>query len=130
KPGWKASGTVEIAVQASAQQGALPVQFAVTLEAQKPKAAAGEGAPAPANVTVTAKVTGAHIGLTGVPKEVDERFSKMKGARVEYQVAPDGSGTGYRYELPTGADETRDQLRVLSDVLALVTLPVPPQPLG
>jgi hypothetical protein len=45
-------------------------------------------------------------------------------------VFPDGSGTGYQQTLSPGAEDTRDQLRVLSDVLALVTLPVPQQPLG
>jgi len=54
----------------------------------------------------------------------------MKGAKIEYLVGPDGAGTGYRYDVPGGASELVDYLRVLSDTLALVTLPVPKVPLG
>ena len=54
----------------------------------------------------------------------------MKGAKIEYLVGADGSGTGYRYDVPGGASELVDYLRVLSDTLALVTLPVPKVPLG
>jgi hypothetical protein len=54
----------------------------------------------------------------------------LKGAKIEYLVAPDGSGTGFRYELPGAAPELVDYLRALSDALALVTLPAPAEPLG
>jgi hypothetical protein len=130
KPGWKVSGNVQVAVQGDARQGALPIDLAVTIEAQKPKSADAADAGAPLPVTVVAKVTSARVGVTGVPPELLQRVEKLKGSRVEYQVAPDGSGNGYRQELSAGAEEARDQLRVLSDVLALVTLPVPNQPLG
>jgi hypothetical protein len=130
KPGWKSSGTVQIAVQSDARQGALPFELGVTLEAQKPKSAEAPAEGAPAPVTVVAKVTSARVGVTGVPAELVARVQKLKGSRVEYEIAPDGSGNNFRQELAPGAEETRDQLRVLSDMLALVTLPVPNQPLG
>jgi hypothetical protein len=131
KPGWKSSGTVQIAMQGDARQQALPIELSVTLEAQKPKAAEGAGGAAGVTpVLMVAKVTGARVGMTGLPPEIASRVEKLKGSKVEYEVLPDGSGTGYRSQVPAGAEDVRDQLRVLSDMLALVTLPVPQQPLG
>jgi hypothetical protein len=77
---------------------------------------------------VLARVTAAEVGATGIPQEIAGRVAAMKGAKIEYQVAPDGSGSGFRYEL--AANELVDYLRVLSDALALVTLPMPKEPLG
>jgi len=128
KPGWKTQGTLELQVASDPQQGPLPVSFAVTVEAQKPKTLPDAGAND--NVTMIVKVLGAKIGVTGIPQEVEARFAKLKGSKVEYQVSPDGAGTGYRTELAPGAEPVRDQLRQLSDALALMTLPVPSQPLG
>lgn len=131
KPGWKTSGSVQVAVQGDARQGALPIDLGVTIEAQKPKSAeTTDAGAAPVSVAVVAKITSARIGVTGVPPELASRVEKLKGSRVEYEVFADGSGTGYRQVISAGAEEARDQLRVLSDMLALVTLPVPNQPLG
>jgi hypothetical protein len=128
KPGWKTQGTLELQVASDPQQGPLPVALAVSVEAQKPKSAPDAG---PSDtVTMTAKVLGAKIGVTGVPQELEARFAKLKGSKVEYEVSPDGAGTNYRTELAPGAEPVRDQLRQLSDALALVTLPMPSQPVG
>ena len=56
KPGTKQSGTIQV-VQQQAEGGGIPIEFAVTFEALKPKADAGPSAPVPASV----KVTGARI---------------------------------------------------------------------
>jgi hypothetical protein len=128
KPGWKAQGTLELQVASDPQQGPLPVALGVSLEAQKPKSAPDAGTSD--TVTMLAKVTGAKIGVTGVPQELEARFTKLKGSKIEYQVSPDGAGTNYKSELSPGAEPVRDQLRQLSDALALVTLPVPKAPLG
>ncbi|HEX6764930.1 MAG TPA: hypothetical protein VF103_05615, partial [Polyangiaceae bacterium] len=131
KPGWKANGTIEVANQANPQQGALPVRVNLTLEAQKPKAVADAGADAAAGfVTVTAKVTSAEPGVAGIPAELVTHIAALKGARVEYQVAPDGSGSGYRTELPASGKELQDLVRSVSDALALATIPVPNVPVG
>jgi hypothetical protein len=119
---------MQIAVQGDANQGALPVDLALSIEAQKPKAEADAGTASAVSVSV--KITSAKLGITGVPQELAARFGKLKGAKVEYDVSPDGAGSGYHYELPAGAEDARDQLRVLSDVLALVTLPLPAEPVG
>jgi hypothetical protein len=129
KPGWKTQGMVEIATQGDPQQAPLPVQMALSLEASKPKVAAADAGTA-APVTVTAKVTGAKIGVTGVPAELEARFAKIKGTKVEYSVSPEGAGSGFKAELAPGAEGVRDQVRQLSDLLALVTLPFPTQPVG
>jgi len=135
KPGWKAVGTVQVVLQQSdPRQGALPVQIELSLEAQKPKLGDG-GADAPGGadsdaVAIVARVKSATVAATGVPQELASRVTALKGARVDYQVKKDGSGTGYRYDLPGAASDLLDYLRVLSDTLALVTLPVPNVPLG
>jgi hypothetical protein len=125
KPGWKASGNIQVMMQADPRQGGLPIDLGVTLEASKPSA---EGAAS--FVNVTAKVTSAKVGVTGVPRELEERIGGLKGARVTYQVGADGAGSNYRTEGGAGAAEVRDQLRMLEDALALVTLPRPTQPVG
>lgn len=128
KPGWKTQGTLELQVGSDPQQGTLPVALGVTVEALKPKAAPDAG-PSDA-VTMSVKVLGAKIGVTGVPQELEARFGKLKGSKVEYQVSPDGAGTNFHAELAPGAEPVRDQLRQLSDAIALVTLPVPSEPVG
>ena len=81
-------------------------------------------------MTITARVKSAEVSAAGAPEEIATRVRALKGARVDYQVMKDGSGTGYRFDLPSGASEAVDILRILSDSLALVTLPVPAEPLG
>jgi hypothetical protein len=123
KPGTKQIGTIQVVQQS--QGGGLPVEFSVTLEAQKPKEA---GATA---VTVMAKVTGARVAITGAPRELEEQVKKLRGSKIEYQVAPDGAGSGFRYEAPKGLPpELEDIVRALSDGLAMVTLPYPDKPVG
>jgi hypothetical protein len=133
KPGWKTAGSVQVVLQPpDPRQPALPVEVALTLDAQKPKPgdAGAEGQPPADAVAVTARVKSAGIGAAGVPQEIAARIAALKGAKIEYFVATDGSGTGYRYDLPAGATDLVDYLRALSDTLALVTLPTPNVPLG
>jgi len=129
KPGFKTQGMIQIAVQGDPQQGPVPVQLALTIEALKPKSPPSDAGP-PEPVTMSVKVVGAKLGITGVPRELEERFTKLKGSKLEYQVSADGAGSNYKTEIAAGAESARDQLRQLSDILALVTLPTPPQPLG
>ena len=130
KPGFKTTGTFDLAVQADSRQGALPVKVAVSLEAAKAKTEGAAPAAGSEPVLVTVKVVGAKLGIAGAPADLEARFAKLKGSKVEYQIAPDGATGGFRTELSAGAEETRDHLRVLSDVLALVTLPMPSEPVG
>lgn len=128
KPGWKASGNVQVMMQADPRQGGFPVDLAVTLEASKPSGEAPAGGAS--FVVVTAKVASAKVGVTGVPRELETRIAALKGARVTYEVGPDGAGTHYKTEATADAAEAREQLRMLEDALALVTLPRPTQPVG
>jgi hypothetical protein len=134
KPGWKGVGNVQVMLQGNdPRQPPLPVQIALSLEAQKPKVLGDAGADAavPAGaVAVTARVKSAEVAAPGVPQQLVTLFQALKGAKIEYLVATDGSGTGYRYELSGAAPELIDYLRALSDTLALVTLPAPSGPLG
>lgn len=127
KPGWKASGNIQVVMQSDPRQGGLPIDFGLSLEASK---AAGDAPAGGGFVNVTAKVTDAKIGVTGVPRDLEARIASLKGARVTYQVGPDGAGTGYRVEGGPAGGEVRDQLRMLEDALALVTLPRPSEPVG
>src|SRR6185369_11594567 len=63
KPGFKTSGVLDVAVQADARQGALPVTFGISLEALKPKAEAAPGA-APEPVTMSVKIASAKLGVS------------------------------------------------------------------
>lgn len=128
KPGWKTQGVIDLQVS-SGPQPPIPIELTVSIEALKPKSAPDAGAPTD-TVTMSARVTGAKIGVTGIPRDLEASVAKLKGSKVEYQVSPDGAGTGYHTEVAPGAEPVRDQLRQLSDALALVTLPVPSQPLG
>jgi len=131
KPGWRTQGTFELQVSSGPQAAPIPFEIAVSIEAQKPKSApADAGAPVSDSVAMTAKVLGAKIGVSGIPHDLELAVAKLKGSKVEYQVSPDGAGSGYHTEVAPGAESVRDQLRQLSDALALVTLPVPSDPLG
>jgi hypothetical protein len=136
KPGIKRTGTVDVATQSDPQQGAIPIQFAVTLETLKPKAdeakpkAEGDANALPLTQFVV-KVTGAKINAPGVPADLANAVSKLKGARVEYQVGGDGTAVNVRSEVPKGVDPGfRDPVQALSDVLTGVTLPFPSKPVG
>ncbi|MEI9949655.1 MAG: hypothetical protein WDO74_11915 [Pseudomonadota bacterium] len=137
KPGTKRAGTVDVATQSDPQQGAIPIQFAVTLEALKPKAEGdakpkAEGAPSTATATqIVVKVSNAKINAPGVPADLANAVSKLKGSRVEYQVGADGTALNLRTEIPKGVDPGfRDPVQALSDLLAAVTLPFPSKPVG
>ncbi len=124
--GSKRSGKVQVSVQ-QGQSGGLPIEFTLALESQKPK----EGEAAPDLVKMSARVSGASVPVQGVGKEIEGAIAKLKGARIEYLVAPDGAGTGYKTDLPKGtAGDLALWLESLRDTLALVTLPMPSKAVG
>lgn len=125
----KLSGTIQIAMQADPRQGAIPVLLSVAIEPKK--AEAGKDDKAAVSQAVSVKITGAKIDAPGVPKDVDEQLSKLKGSKVEYSILPGGAGAGFRFDTPKGAPpEFKDVVRSLSDALALLTIPYPDKPLG
>jgi len=131
KPGWKNQGVLQVVLQLDPRQGGIPVDFALSLDAAKANApAAGGAGGAGGTVTVTAKVVGAKIGVTGVPRELEARFEQLKGVKVSYQVGADGSGSDFKSEAAAVAGEGRDYVRALVDALAVVTVPRPREPLG
>ena len=131
KPGMKLMGTIEVVQRDPGGGGALPVEFTLRIEAKKGDNLAAAGAAAvPAAVPMVAQVIGARAAVAGVPRDLDDAIQKFKGAKVEYQVLPDGTGTGYRYDVGAAKPELGDMMRLLSDTLALVTLPLPAQPVG
>lgn len=129
KPGTKRSGTVDIATQSDPQQGAIPIQFGVSLEVLKPKT---EGdAPAAAGTAVVVKVTSAKINAPGVPADLAAAVSKLKGSRIDYQVGADGVASNVHTEIPKGVDPGfRDPVQALTDLMVGVTMPVPSKPVG
>jgi hypothetical protein len=128
KPGTKRSGSVDIATQSDPQQGAIPIQFTVTVEAQKPKAEGDAGA---ALTTVLTKVTGAKINAPGVPADLSAAVGKLKGSSVLYQVGADGAANNAHAEISKGVDPGfRDPVQALSDLLVGLALPYPTKPVG
>ena len=128
KPGSKRSGTVDLATQSDPQQGAIPIQFTVTVEAQKPKV---EGDAALALTTVVTKVTGAKINAPGVPADLSAAVGKLKGSSVQYQVGADGVAVNVHSEIPKGVEPGfRDPVQALADLLVGLTLPYPTKPVG
>jgi hypothetical protein len=129
KPGSRRSGTVDLATQSDPQQGAIPIQLGLTLEALKPKSEGDAGAPA--LTQIVAKVTSAKINAPSVPADLSQAVSKLKGSRVEYQVAADGAASNVHSEIPKGVDPGyRDPIQALSDLLVGLTLPFPSKPVG
>jgi hypothetical protein len=115
-------------MQADPRQGGLPIDLGMSLEASKAPAEPAAGSASIVNVA--AKVTQAKVGVTGVPRELEARIAGLKGARVTYQIGPDGAGSNYQTEGGPSAGDVRDQLRMLEDALALLTLPRPTEPVG
>ncbi|HEY0466382.1 MAG TPA: hypothetical protein VGC79_19365 [Polyangiaceae bacterium] len=137
KPGLKRVGTVDLATQSDPQQGAIPIQFAITLNALKPKTEAdakpkAEGTAGAEPLTqIVVKVTGAKINAPGVPADLANAVSKLKGARIEYQVGAAGTALNLRAEVPKGVDPGfKDAVQALSDLLVGVALPFPSKPVG
>ena len=129
KPGTKRSGSVDLATQSDPQQGAIPIQFTLTVEAVKPKADTDAGAATA--IQVVTKITGAKINAPGVPAELTAAVGKLKGSRVEYQVGPDGAASNLHTEIAKGVDPGfRDPVQALSDLLIGVALPFPTKPVG
>lgn len=127
KPGARQALTIRISVQSSPNQGALPIDLGVTLEAQKPRGEEGHVDEVP----VTARVTSARVGMGGAPRDLEDSVAKLKGARVDYLVLPDGAGTGFRFDVPKALPaEFSEVVRSLSDVLAVFTIPYPDKPVG
>lgn len=131
KPGMKLTGTIEVVQADQGRGGGLPVEFTLRIEAKKgDKAPSADAGAEPVAVPMVAHVVAARAAVAGVPRELDDGIAKLKGAKVEYQILPDGSGTGYRYDVGSGAGQFSDMVRLLSDTIALVTLPMPSQPVG
>ena len=129
KPGSKRTGTLTIASQSDPQQGAIPISFALSLEAQKGKSDGDASASGP--IQVSAKVIGASIKAPDVPPDLATAIGKLKGSRVDYQVSADGAGSNFHYEAAKGIDPAfRDSLQGLSDTLAVLALPFPGKPVG
>jgi hypothetical protein len=131
--GSKATGTVMLSIQNDPRQPALPIEFDVTLETQRPPAVgAAEGAPAaPRAVEVVARVRDARITSTRAPEELVQELRKLKGSKIMYRVLPNGFSADVRQELAKPvAQEFADILRSLGEALTAVTLPVPAKPVG
>ena len=142
KPGFKRNMTLQLLMRAG-RQGMPPLDFAFTLQAQKPKAAAPAGAegaaPAPANaapegVAVSATVQSVRVAPSqamGIPKEVEQQLGALKGSKVDFTVQSNGAGDGFRYTLSKTADPgLENAMRSFAEALTTVTLPYPDKPVG
>jgi hypothetical protein len=133
--GWRRSGSIQLVIQSDPRQGALPVDFNLTIETQKPKAPAEGAQPAPAapaGTQIVARITGAHVSARGgAGGDLDQALKKLVGSRIEYRALPSGGGADYRYDLAKGAEAgLGDLMRSLTEILATVSVPFPSQPIG
>jgi len=128
KPGTKRSGSVELATQNDPQVGAIPIRFALSLEAQKLKKPTVAGGLA---TLVSFRITGAKINAPGVPADLSSALAKLNGSHIEYQVGADAIVSNIHSELANGADPLfSDSVRALADFLLDVALTVPSRPVG
>lgn len=129
KPRDKVKGTIQMAVQTDPRQGALPVDFSLSFEGKPPVAQPG----APAALThVVATVEAASVGAMDLPPALTDQLKKLKGSRIEYELAANGVGSNFRPTLtkPAETSELTNVFNALGDALATMTLPVPDQPVG
>lgn len=130
KPRDKMKGTIQMAVQTDPRQGALPVDFSLSFEGKPPVAEPGAAVQALTHVVAT--VEAASVGAVDLPPAVTDSLKKLKGSRIEYQLAANGAGSNFTPMLTKQAagSELTNVFNALGDALATMTLPVPDQPIG
>ncbi len=139
-PAGKSSLRVRVAAQRGNNQE-VPVDVDLTLEVAGPRrsgaaveGAAPSAAAAPAGLAVVARIAAAKVDATlvsSVSKEVEGLVGKLKGSRIDFQLAPSGTGTAFAVTLAPAADPALGGvLNSLSDALALLTLPYPSEDVG
>lgn len=130
KPRDKMKGTIQMAVQTDPRQGALPVDFALSFEGKPP--ATEPGAATTAVTHVVATVEAATVGAVDLPATVTDALKKLKGSRIEYELAANGAGSNFTPMLTKQAagSDLANVFNALGDALATLTLPVPDQPVG
>ena len=130
KPRDKMKGTVQMAVQTDPRQGALPVDFSLAFEGKPPVAQPGAATSALTHVVAT--VEAANVGAVGLPPALVDQLKKLKGSRIEYELAANGAGSNFTPILSKQAErsEFTNVFNALGDALATMTLPVPDQPVG
>ncbi len=124
KPGWKSKGTVQILLQQDPRQSGTPIDVSLAFDAEKAPSAEPTAPGAAENVAVTATIADAKVSATGA------HLPQFKGARISYEVRPDGSGTAYHSDARANAADVRDLFRMLEDTLAMLAVPRPAQPVG
>jgi hypothetical protein len=129
RPGTLSEAVLQLSVRTGPRSALPTIDFSVSFDVTPPKA---ESAGSPTEVT--ARVTAAKLAADQpgrLPEGVDKEIAKFKGSRVQYQVAPDGSGYGFSAEPAQGLEGGLARVvRSLGEVLALVHLPYPKQPVG
>ena len=121
-------------VQISGRGGA-PLDLELGMEVTEPKAAAGDAGTAPGGRQVVGTVQSAKLDAARlaqqVPASVEAEVAKLKGSKVSFVVEPSGCGRDFVVEVSKAAGGNQnDMLSSLGGLLATVTLPVPPQPVG
>lgn len=125
-PGSKQTGSIVLTMRA-ARQMLPPMQFDLSLEAQKPKA---DDPATPLQVKVTTASLGDMQGQA-MPPELQAQIAKLKGSRVDLKVLASGAVTDSRYELPKGADPGLNTvLRTVAESLAVSSVVYPSEPVG
>lgn len=125
-----------VAIGLRVGQGRAPtIEFALSIKPEKSKDKPKDAKDAPAGgaaaVHMAATVTGTSVpGSQGASKDAEE-LAKMKGTVVRYDVAANGATSSYVIEPAKGlGDGVRWLLDELVDVMSMMSVVVPPKPVG
>jgi hypothetical protein len=114
------------------QQSAITVECTLALKVDKPKEEkkTDKKADGPKSWRVLGKLATLSTGAQ-TPRDVSEKFAKLKGTELRYTLAPDGSLADFAYTLPKDAEPaTEIVLKGISEAASLSMPPLPQKPVG
>lgn len=134
KPGFAKKASVEFSLQ-NGRRGLPPLDVLLDLRAQKAAAGSTEkGAAAKAApVQMVVRIDGAKFNssMGNVPENVQRALAKLRGSHVDYEIGPNGAGSGLQYTLSKDTPQLDAViLRSLSEGFATLALPYPNKPVG
>ncbi|WP_050435955.1 hypothetical protein [Chondromyces crocatus] len=125
--------SVILSLRMGGGQGLPALDFGLSFKADKPKKDAAP-AEAPSGTAMRAKLTSvvpASMSPGGLPKELVDAFSNLKGSEIHYQLAANNAVSELSIELSKGAEQgLRPILDSLAEVIGLLTPALPDKPVG
>jgi hypothetical protein len=132
KVGSKWTGSLDLSLQIDPQQPAIPLTLKLGVEVARGKPAANAAAGDNPGSVLVWRVTDASLGTgTRLGPDAAAAFAKIKGAKVEFDLLPNGVVTRPRWD--AGKTQSADIAQVVgavADVLSTLVLPRPATPVG